>query len=422
MFDIFNSNHVEENPILAEKFIQYVLPTELMQYAISHPSPNIFSLKPIVNGILSSDNEGLKLVLAACGDFFDDSEFAIEKLHSISDATKAALYSNSSINWYHFNVFNKEFKNSYFTQDFFKDDGLSSVLLRNPRMDRGLIADVIRGRGVYEGLNIDVRIRCLYLSVDVNEIESEHWDGKDMPDDNELDFDKPIKSFLPLMREALSDSNSQIAQQFCNSFLWKLDQIELDYDDRDWVESSYDVNANSLQRMDSMFADRKNALTKIFEFLDSVTAEIAYEIPEEGRNRVSILLTLSIVRSLSKSYRFQKCIEDNPAFSLEHSNWIIRASYYNYLFERIQFGNDQKELEVFLKYYEKNPLEVLLGISFGYHLALWREYTHFEDFVLDPLNESEYIDEIESLHNDYLKYLFPVDAIIRSKYLPKIEE
>jgi hypothetical protein len=82
MFDIFDNSQVNENPLLASEFIKIVPAFELAKHIIQTKNEDrfdrIINNKIIKNGILNSDRDDLKLVLATYGnvlELWDSKDF-----------------------------------------------------------------------------------------------------------------------------------------------------------------------------------------------------------------------------------------------------------------------------------------------------------------------------------------------------------
>ena len=75
MFNIFENSEVHKNPLLAKEFIKIVPAFELVKHVLATTGNDrfdrILSKKAIKDGILDSDRDDLKLVLATYGDVLE---------------------------------------------------------------------------------------------------------------------------------------------------------------------------------------------------------------------------------------------------------------------------------------------------------------------------------------------------------------
>src|SRR5262249_41863838 len=132
------------------------------------------------------------------------------KLANVSHAHKIALLSNVRLDWYRMSLFDRDapVRTELLATMLSDNRDEKLALLRNPRMDRRFVADVIRPNNQLHAMPDRDRIWYGLEAIKAKEIESEDYPGKDSPDDNEMHFGKPESALLLAMREVLADTTS----------------------------------------------------------------------------------------------------------------------------------------------------------------------------------------------------------------------
>ena len=213
MFNIFDNSEVHKNPLLAAEFIKIVPAIDLVNHILEVSSAeatekrdSILSCKAIQNAILNSDRDDLKLVLATYGNILElwDSKSFL-KLYEKGVGFKAALFSNSNIDWYDLDEADKvEILHKSLLADF--NDPTNKALINsiatNPRMDRQIIANAMLGKNGFEALPMTTRLLIGHDSIKVEPIEADYWPAKDSPDTHEMYFSAVNEAFLPMIKNA----------------------------------------------------------------------------------------------------------------------------------------------------------------------------------------------------------------------------
>ena len=243
MFNIFDNSEVHKNPLLAAEFIKIVPAFELVKHVLATTGNDrfdrILSKKAIKDGILNSDRDDLKLVLATYGDvlqLWDVKDFL--KLYTKGNAYKAALFGNSKIDWYNLDEANKvEILHTTLLADFTDETNseLIRVLATNPRMDRKVVANAMLGRDGFEVIPITTRLQIGGYAISVEEIKADYWPGKDSPDTHEIYFSAVNEAYIRMLKDAKTGMEGVEFSKWLSHLLWQLPFADLDISSEHWL-------------------------------------------------------------------------------------------------------------------------------------------------------------------------------------------
>lgn len=204
MFSLTDATSVRRNPLAARALIRYFSTADL--YALystarvdeRHPLDDSLIHEDVLNG----SDEGKKLVLAL---FAPSNADEILRLSGVSSEHACAILSNPRIDWYTILDENDIVRSQLLVPAVLAGDARSDVLLRNPRMDRRFIAEMIYGQSEFKDEPLDVRFERGLTALEAQYIASPRYHGKQLPEGNELWFWDPVNAFLSLLRDLLRD-------------------------------------------------------------------------------------------------------------------------------------------------------------------------------------------------------------------------
>jgi len=215
---------IREPVVLAEIVLNLSTESFLALYADSKVDERHFlDRAEVFSAILHRGDAGKKLVLARyarlgggwSGLGKPEDTLALSK---ISLAHKCALLANSRADWYFPSGFGADpITETLLVPTLCGDDAAAEAFLSNPRANRALIATAIRAKPPFDGLDLGSRLRIGFGAVRAQYIDSPNFPGKDSPDSNELDYDKPNAAFLAALKELWESGpqqDSQAAQFF----------------------------------------------------------------------------------------------------------------------------------------------------------------------------------------------------------------
>lgn len=423
MFDIFSLNDAQENPLLAAEFIKIVPAYELAKHILKSYSQKsddgfdklLVDLKHIRDCILASDRDDLKLVLATYGKIMDLwGETGFAQLFDKGHAFQAALFSNSRINWYYFNNDDtKKFLHSILFADRTIDVNrtLMNAMVRNPRMNRAVLADAMRGVNGFEALPMGTRLMIGAEAIGVQEIPAEMWLGKDSPDTHEIYFNCVNASLVRMIKDAKENLDAKTFNSYLTGhLLWNLPRASLDVCAEDWltaeeIQSIVDKASESEEFMKGYERKQLAAIYKVFDYMtDWYDRDDGYPQTTAliGTASVAILTMSSLMRSYSVLHDIEKIVEE----MLASPHLIIRAAGYATIFSNITVESNSSAVKSFFACYPENSLEKWMGITNT--TAFWLCYGHHSLWttIKEEMDGSGYGVKIESAHDDMYQYLF----------------
>lgn len=418
MFNIFDNLEVHKNPLLASEFIKIVPAFELAKNAIETKDNDKFSkilnARVIKAGILNSERDDLKLVLATYGEIlelWDAKDFF--KLYEKGPGFKAALFSNSNIDWYQLSDADKvEILHKSLLADF--DDetnkNLIFAIVNNPRTDRKVIANAMLGKDGFEAMAITTRLVIAAKAIKVKPIEADHWPGKDSPDSHEIYFSSVNEAFLPMIKDAKNGMDEVQFNQYLNHLLWELPFADLDIRSEHWLTeielSSLKIEyTNHRDFMDNEYKIQRIALTKAFEFFADWYQE-SEGYPQTTRQISRVGVPILAITSLLRNYWLQDDVNEIVANLLTSPSLILRAAGYAAIFDNIPVESGSENVSEFFSRYSDNSLAKWIGITNTPGFWLCDGYGSNGKFIAPHMKASGYLEKINSAKNDMYKYLF----------------
>ena len=417
MFNVFDYSEVHKNPLLASEFIKIVPAFELAKNALetkdNEKFDKILNNKAIKDGILTSDRDDLKLVLATYGDvleLWNSKDFL--KLYEKGPGFKAALFSNSCIDWYQLNDADKiEILHKSILADIEDDTNKNLIftIITNPRMDRKVIANAILGKDGFEGLPITSRIIIAAKAIKVEPIEAEYWPGKDSPDTHEIYFSEVNEAFITMVKDAKNELTEEKFGPYINHLLWELPFAELSIKSEHWFSTEEIANLeekfSSLQFIDRHYKIKRLALLKVFEFFAN-WYEVDEGYPETTRQISRAGVPILVITSLLRNYWLRDDVEEIVQTLLSSPALIVRAAGYASIFNNISVERESEKVAEFFKMYPDNSLEKWIGITSTPGFWLCDGYGSNENVIAPHMKASGYLEKINTAKNDMYKYLF----------------
>lgn len=424
MFDIENPNWILNNPQIAKEFVKSLSAYELLKIVNKNKDTlTILDQNPIINGIIESNEDGKILLLATCGkiDCFhtEDTEL-INKLMAKGIAYQCALLSNTRINWYSIFIFDRFSLLDIVIKNILENDSAFTSFCKNPRMDRRLISAIIRGENsrtlpyktIFTDFTDELRIKASYLALQAVEIKSEHYDGKDSPDNNEQYFNDPNKAFLKLIKEMGNKVEIEDFKSFCENFKYIISNAEFDFEHIDWLteEEIKAIDSSSDGWREKWHKKSNQCLINIIKFLEQQASNyLAVENDELNKteNYSQVVISSSIISSLIRNYSFRSDFEINIKFLLESKNWTIRSSAYTAIFNNLFISDKNEQLIEFFKFFGHDDAKALtLGIliSNKYNLIINSNY-EARLIILEYINKLEITKSLLDLYESDFKYI-----------------
>jgi hypothetical protein len=413
MLDLSSTKSIHSNPLLAKQFIKYISAFELLTVIdeANKKGDLILNNQSIIDGILDSNDEG-KLLLLASGSKLD--EFARSDkfltLYNKGDVFKSALFGNSQYDWYALSIWNSEILDTILEDVLKEDSQLKKPFYKNPRMDRKLIASIIKAKDFdrskhtydFTKINFYERYTACSLAIDVDEIRSEHYYGKDSPDNNELYFSRPHDALLVLVRDLFLswDDEESYASGHLTNLIHYADKVDIGLDYDDWLTED---EQSLLESKYSDFSARYDqyhieAFHKLIEFFNNQTSSYKpidkkSEEVDLFRNYSRVCITITIIPKLLSSYRLRDSTDVFLPIFLNSNNWVMRASGYSFIFQNIDILKDTKSLDIFIERYKAVLISVMWWMYSSSHLIMVsrvnREAYHKINDLLDSLNLEE---------------------------------
>lgn len=417
MFNIFNNLEIHKNPLLAAEFIKIVpafdLVKQIQQETDQDEFGKIINNKIIQNAILDGDRDDLKLVLATYGnvlELWDAKNFL--KLYEKGNGFKAALFSNSNIDWYEFDDVDKvEILHKSLLADFEDETNRNLIftIVANPRMDRQVIANVMLGRHGFEALPVTNRIIIGAKAIKVLPIKAEYWSGKDSPDSHEQYFSEVNKAFLPMIRDAKATLDEVSFNRYLTHLYWELPFSELDIKPEHWLSAtemaSLQIEYSNQQKFMGNEKIQKIALAKAFDFFaDWYQESEGYPQAREKISRAGV--PILAITYLLRNYWLRDDVKEIVSSLLKSQSLVHRAAGYAAIFDSISVESESGEVAKFFKLYPDNSLDKWIGITNTPAFWLCDRYGSNGKVVAAYLQTSGYAEKINAVKNDNYKYLF----------------
>jgi len=277
-------------------------------------------------------------------------------------------------------------------------------------MDRKLIASIIKAKDFdrskhtydFTKINFYERYTACSLAIDVDEIRSEDYYGKDSPDNNELYFSRPHRALLVLVRDLFLswDDEESYASGHLTNLIHYADKVDIGLDYDDWLTED---EQSLLESKYSDFSARYDqyhieAFHKLIEFFNNQTSSYKpidkkSEEVDLFRNYSRVCITITIIPKLLSSYRLRDSTDVFLPILLNSNNWVMRASGYSFIFQNIDILKDTKSLDIFIERYKADLISVMWSMYSSSHLIMVsrvnREAYHKINDLLDSLNLGE---------------------------------
>jgi hypothetical protein len=417
MFNVFDYSEVHKNPLLASEFIKIVPAFELVKHVLetkdNEKYNKILNNKAIKDGILNSDRDDLKLVLAAYGDvleLWNSKDFI--KLYEKGPSFKAALFSNSTIDWYQLNDFDKvEILHKSILADLRDDtnEKLLFTIVNNPRMDRKVIANAMLGKDGFDTLAMTTRLAIAAKAIKVQKIEAEYWPGKDSPDTHEIYFSNVNEAFLPMVKDAKNAMETDEFGIFLNHLHWELPYAELDINSEHWLSpgetAEQEEKYSSMKFIVKYYIIKRFALYKVFDFFaDWYAVDEGYPQTTKQISRAGVAVLA--VTSLLRNYWLRDDVHEIVNNLLKSPSLILRAAGYAAIFNNISVERESEKVNDFFKMFPDNSLEKWIGITNTPAFWLCSGYGSNEKVIAQHMKASGYLEKINAARDDMYKYLF----------------
>ena len=365
-------------------------------------SETILDNKDLIESIIDGDDDGKKLIVAlfagregGCNVLKTES---ILKLVNTSGAHKLALLSNQRLNWYDFNFWRKDNQvaDEFLVPTIFNGTSEEvSLLISNPRMHRGFIADAIRGTEKAEQIDLSHRFHYALKAIDVQEIKSPEGSSRYAPNDNEMYFHAPFKAFLVVLRELFSkDMDWQRLLTRHLDFLIGLYAKEWHgIDDRDWLSPEEAQKAGSLtewkEKTDFV---RTSARVRFVEWAASLGKNEPLEVNVNRKELDPLLVDDPCGDFIKGTFATLLCLQTfrqldakivDPHLSSE--SWCVRAAAYGAMYEagaKKNRNNSVQYTKEFLRKYSSDSYALIRGLSLV--PSLWKTCDQIKDFYAFP--------------------------------------
>jgi hypothetical protein len=333
-------------------------------------------------------------------------------LYEKGTAFKAALFSNSNIDWYKLNDHDKsEFLQKTILADI--DDGTNTSLIyaiaNNPRMDRKVLASALLGKDGFESLPITTRIVIASKAIKVEPIEADYWPGKDSPDTHEIYFTHVNEAFLRMIKDAKSGLSEVEFSQYVDNLYWYLPFVELDITSEHWLSeaeiAALEEKFSTLEFIVRHWKIKQIALLSVFDFFaDWYEATDGY--PETTKKISRAGFPILAITSLLRNYWVKDDLNEIVNYLISSPSLIIRAAGYATIFDNISVESEADEVAQFFSLYPENSLEKWIGIANTPGFWLCNGYGSNERIIAPQIKLSGYREEINKAKDNIYKYLF----------------
>jgi hypothetical protein len=420
--------HFFNNKTVGLEFIKHLTTTELAEL---YSSADIDISCPIDNSeyfdeIILSKDKGKLLVLAKYGKLDDYSSperrrIAVNKIIKTSKGHKNALLGNLRIDWGE--SFRKEDVFNELLIDVITNENDNSIftILENPRTDRKLLAEAIRGEGKFKKISTTRKLQII-CNIGKKNIEFE-WNGiRDFPYNREMYFDDPYRAIYGFIKKYIKTASKKDFADFIDNFndgflrFAENDEVKLESDDwcdkKDKAEFYYGYLqkksfANFIQWIDDITADINLEKFRNNDFKDKYQIEL-----------VKFTLTSMLKFYKQKDYDFEETFKKLFISRKDNANQILKAFCYAIEFMNIEINtkvkNDNYKLWKFTRDLDKN-IEKLVGVLFVCSIHNFTEdesdYKQFFQAVIDMKeNGSDALIELLSFSNEWDYYGHREDA------------
>ena len=330
-----------DNTTIGSEFIKHL---SMVEYAELYSSADIDVHCPLDNSeyykaILKSKDTGKILVLAKYARFsYGDDDKILSPIVKMSPAHKEALLSNQRANWGEFSRSGlKKILESVILND---DDDSIHTLVENPRTDRKLLAEAIRGEGQFKNLSEGRKVQMIASLYTKDEIEFK-WDGRrDYPHNRELYFTNPYSAVFFMIK---NEYKKQKKKDFLELLSWINDDY-LRYSGNDVVKLSNDDWVTKDKESMGYSEMDDEAIDKFIDWLHELSKNInlnAFEDEKKDDNPdcvIAIFVITVLLKLFRKSYGG---LNEKHILKIDSlKNQVFKASYYGMQFSSIRMGKD----------------------------------------------------------------------------------
>jgi hypothetical protein len=431
MFNFNDKDGVRLNPLIAKELIKHLTVSEIMiLYANSHPDEYLsIDTEAIVEGILETNDDGKILVLALCakgGSHEGLQEEQILKIADRSEAHKAAILSNPRINWYSsFSL--PSIREKLLVPTILGYGDLAFAACRNPRMDRNLISEVIRGANEFQCISIEHRMELAFISINVVDIESKSYYKKDMPDSNEQYFSKPIEAFYSQLKQI--DNTNELKRIWTSSIqlIKCLNKNNFNIDVEDWIsDSERQVIESSNVDWDVKYKNKNELAIRNFvdwaiKFAGNAPIQpekyTAYIADDFNRSCLAVVM---IRKALSSYMATTGIIKELMQQLYGCEKWVGRAAFYSLMLDKTLIYYPFNELTNLVSVPEDEKLVLLHGFLANEKYYFFRMTVGLSQLGLFFSDGIEYNVEMSDYINDC--YDFGIGREFKTQWSPEMEK
>jgi len=429
MFDLSSVKSIQSNPLVAKEFVKHLTSFELLNLVKdSHKKGEyILNNESMIDGIIESEDSGKLLILASSSkldDFAKSDRFV--KIYNKGDVFKSALFGNSQYDWYSLHLWNYDILD-VILEDVLKEDSLlKKPFYKNPRMNRKLIASIIKAKNFdsifryhqfdFTKISFLERYTACINSFEVEEIKSEDYYGKDSPDDNEMYFTEPHDALLVFVKDLFTswDDENTNSSYYTTNLISYANDVEIGYHYDDWLS---DEEKQKLESEHTDFSERYDksfevSFFNLIQFFDETTKNyMTHSNSEEGsplfRSYSKVCMTITILPKLLSSYRLKKSVDLYLPTMLNSNNWVIRSSAYSFLMNNLDIVKDSYLFDKLINRFS-DDLEAIswavLSSSHGLLLSkLSDDFYHKFNEVFEKLN---FDSEMKKFFEDIAEYIY----------------
>jgi len=428
MFDFTNLDSIKKNPIVSREFVKHLSAYELLLLVkeAKGKSESILNQESIINGILESEDDAKILILASGSklDGFAKSDNFL-KIYNKGDAFKSALFCNYEFDWYSLFIWNHTILDEILNDVLKEDSKLSIPFYNNPRMDRRVISGIIKAKEFdkskhkfdFSKITFQQRYEAVTIALEVKEIKSEDYYGKDSPDNNEIFFSKPNGAIAVFVKDLIENWNveGKFSKSFATNLVHYIDVSDAELDNSDFISQEEDDKIDKEESDFNKKWDAKSilAFSNLIRFFDQSTKSVLpTEIKDSEKDLFSdysnVLLILTLIPKLLKDYKYRNDVNYFLSNLIGSDNWVIRASGYSFIFQNLKIEEDDVSLlSKFIEKFKKDKLALIWSIYGSSHFEL---ITRINRPAYDLFNQlfisANFNDEMLKYFSDISEFIF----------------
>lgn len=447
MIDFTSYDSVRNNELVSKEFFKTISSYDLFQI-MKEDSKNedqVVDLQCVIDGILES-NDTTKLIQLCSQSKLKDSWFDSEifrTLYGKSDVVNEALFSNSRFDWYGVFIWNKDEMGNKILNDLLTSpESTKKAFYKNPRMDRSIIKSIIAGISEKDDFEAEIkkfslqdRFTAIQFSLNIEEIPSKFYPGKDSPDSNELRFKDPYEGTLVFVRDLHKETTDVDFRRSLHHANYNLAESKFGIDTTYWIPEDESKLLDEKYPDYRIRYDEKYKLSfqKITEFLDQISSTTDYKKPgnytsddgEEREQSHSIYyspatLTIMALSSLMNEYSLKNYRDELLTNLLQSKNWVIRAAGYSYLLNSVFTDSNADTLNRFTEFWDRfknDKIALLHGIYNSTNIYL---LFRTNLYLRDRLSNLTIDEHLTSEYRDYLisDLTYTFDVYHQMTFLP----